>query len=252
MNLTFPEKTKARLQMTNQVAETCQRAEDTDAPELARTLYMYMADIPLAAPMLPLLLKATTGSQTSNLLAVNTPNFATVNTMVIERLQQWQSWHITREAGRAASDAAKVACLACTTRKIQQHGPECSTLGPRWNDACNQITNQLRPENGHDSSSHQGTALGRRSSSGHSDRAQGRPGNDHEDLYADQDHVVPPGLGPKIQATRGTRGHTRKNLPTRGEYTPTSRRRTARDHDPHPTCDKTHSNNPPQQAPPQL
>ena len=115
---TFQEKTKALLHITNQVAETCKKAEDTDASEMARTLYMYMADIPSATPMLPLLLKATTGSQISNLLAVNTPNFATDNTMVIERLQQWQSWYVTNEAGRVASEAAKIACLEALHEKF--------------------------------------------------------------------------------------------------------------------------------------
>ena len=104
--------------MTNQVAETCKRAEDTDASEMARTLYMYMADIPSATPMLPLLLKATTGSQISNLRAVNTPNFAVESTMVIERLQQWQSWHVTNEAGRVASEAAKITCLEALHEKF--------------------------------------------------------------------------------------------------------------------------------------
>ena len=33
----------------------CKRAEDSDAADLAGTLYMYMGDIPSAAPMLPVL-----------------------------------------------------------------------------------------------------------------------------------------------------------------------------------------------------
>ena len=115
---TFQEKKKALLQMTNQVAETCKRAEDTHASEMARTLYMFMGDIPSAAPMLPLLPKATTGSQISTPLAVHTPNFAKDCTMVIERLQQWQSLHITNEAGRVASEAAKVACLEALHAKF--------------------------------------------------------------------------------------------------------------------------------------
>ena len=115
---TLQEKTKALLQMTNQVAETCKKATGTDASEMARTLYMYMADIPSATPMLPLLPKATTGSQISNLLAVNPLNFPVDSTMVIERLQQWQSWHVTNEAGRVASEAAIIACLEALHEKF--------------------------------------------------------------------------------------------------------------------------------------
>ena len=118
MDHTFQEKTKDGLQMANQVAETCKRAEDTDASQMARTLYMYKADIPSPTPMLPLLLKATIGSQISNLLAVNTPSFAMDSTMVIQRLQQWQSSHITNEAGRVALEAAKKACLEALHEKF--------------------------------------------------------------------------------------------------------------------------------------
>ena len=113
--------------MTNQVAETCKKAEAMDASEMARTLYMYMADIPSATPMLPLLLKAATGSQISKLLAVNTPNFTMDSTMVIERLQQWQSWYITKEAGRVASEAAKIACLEALHEKF--NGMDHNALG---------------------------------------------------------------------------------------------------------------------------